>query len=317
MEVYFVIGEENVPMANKSVAAAKRKFHIPQRSVPYVVLLPAFILTIGVLYPFVMAIYYSLTNYSFNNVSNSFVGLQNYTQMFSDPSFWHSFIVTVEYGLITTVVEMVLGMGIALLLNEDNRITRIMRGILMLPLMISPAVATLIWGLMTNPTYGIYSSLLNAIGIKGFTWANSPSTAMFTVVLIDAWIYIPFVVLLVMAGLRSLPQSPFESAKIDGGSFWFTFRTLTLPMLMPVILITLLFRLMTSIQQFTIIYGLTAGGPGNTLMNLSNLSYEHGFLYMNFGSSLSYLVFLWILIYIVSQIIVKYWGKAQARASGY
>lgn len=280
------------------------------------ILTPALLLTIGVLYPFISAIYDSLTNLSFNSVVVNFVGLQNYTTMFDDPRFWHSVGVTLTYSFSATVIEMILGVGIAFLLNLETRVMRIARTLVIIPLMISPAIATLMWRLMTNPTYGILDRYLKYIGLGHFPWGNSPNTAMASVVLIDIWIYMPFVILLALAGLRSLPKAPFEAAAIDGGSWWFRFRTLTLPLLSPVLLITLVFRLMLSLQEFTIIYGLTTGGPGDTLMNLPNLAYEHGFLYLNFGSSLAYLVFLWVIIFILSQTLIIYWGKAQKRAAG-
>ncbi len=280
------------------------------------ILAPALILTIGVLYPFVSAIYYSLTNFSFNNIGVSFVGFSNYVQMFESSSFWQSVLVTVKYAVAATAVEMVLGMAIALLLNINSRFMKIARTLVIVPLMISPAIGTLMWQLMTNPTYGILDHYLALVGLGHFPWGNSPNTALFSVVTIDVWIYTPFVILLALAGLQSLPQAPFEAARIDGGSGWFRFRTLTLPMLMPVLVITLVFRLMLSLQEFTIIYGLTAGGPGNTLMNLPNASYQEGFLNLSFGPSLAYMLFLWIIIYLVSQLLIVYWGKAQARAAG-
>jgi multiple sugar transport system permease protein len=280
------------------------------------ILSPALLLTVGVLWPFITAIYYSLTNFSFNNVYVSFVGFANYTQMFQSSAFWHSVLVTLEYSVCATSVEMVLGIGIALLLNVESRFMKLARTLVIIPLMISPAIGTLMWRLMTNPTYGVLDQYLKLVGLGHFPWGNSPNTAMFSVVTIDVWIYTPFVILLVLAGLQSLPKAPYEAASIDGGSWWFRFRTLTLPLLMPVLIITLVFRLMLSIQEFTIIYGLTSGGPGNTLMNLPNEAYEHGFLYLSFGPSLAYMVFLWAIVFIISQVLVIYWGKAQARAAG-
>ncbi len=280
------------------------------------ILSPALLLTVGVLWPFVTAIYYSLTNFSFNNVYVSFIGFTNYSQMFQNAAFWHSVGVTLEYSLWATGVEMILGIGIALLLNNESRFMKWTRTLVIVPLMISPAIGTLMWRLMTNPTYGVLDRYLTLIGLGHFPWGNSPNTAMFSVVMIDIWIYTPFVILLVLAGLQSLPKAPYEAAAIDGGSWWFRFRTLTLPLLMPVLIITLVFRLMLSIQEFTIIYGLTSGGPGNTLMNLPNEAYEHGFLYLSFGPSLAYMVFLWAIVFVISQILVIFWGKAQARAAG-
>src|SRR5690606_2116889 len=153
-----------------------------------------------------------------------------------------------KYALLATGAEMMFGVGIALLLNRETRLARSLRIVLIFPLMIAPVIATLIWQLMINYSVGVIGHGLRRIGITDFTWAADPDTALFTVVLIDAWVYTPFVILLTLAGLRSLPKAPFESAMIDGGSAWFTFRNLTLPMILPFLLIALVFRLMVSLQ---------------------------------------------------------------------
>jgi len=139
---------------------------------------------------------------------------------------------------------------------------------------------------------------------------------MFSVVLIDVWVYTPFVIVLVLAGLRSLPKAPFESAMVDGGSAWFTFKTLTLPMIKPLLVIALLFRTMISLQEFSIIFALTRGGPGDTLMSLSLTAYNEAFTYKELGTALPYMLILWIFVYIVSHYMIRYWSRAQKNASG-
>jgi multiple sugar transport system permease protein len=283
---------------------------------PYLILSPALILTIGILYPFFVAVYYTLTDFTFNNPVMRFVGLANYGKIFQSPEFWNSFAKTIEYAFICTVVEVLLGTLIAFLLNQENALCKVLRILLMFPLMIAPILSTILWHLMTNLSVGILSHYLFAMGITGFKWEASPHTAMFTVILVDVWVYTPFIILLVLAGLRSLPQAPFESALLDGGSAWFTFRNLTLPLLAPVIIIALIFRLLIALQEFSVIYGMTAGGPGSTTMTLSLLAYDHGFLFMNISEALTYMVVLWVIILILSQTLVNYWANAQKRASG-
>jgi multiple sugar transport system permease protein len=211
---------------------------------------------------------------------------------------------------------MLIGLGIALLISKDSKFTKILRVVLIFPLMIAPVIATLIWQLMTNTSVGILEKFLNIFNIYNFTWASSPKTALFTAALIDFWVYCPFVIILILAGVQSLPKSPFESAKIDGGSAWFTFKTLTLPMLKPFMYIALIFRLMASMQEFSIIFALTKGGPGDTLMNLSVSAYNTGFAFLKFGKSLPYILVLWVFIYFISQKLVKNWLSVQKTASG-
>jgi multiple sugar transport system permease protein len=236
--------------------------------------------------------------------------------MLQNPDFWHSLLVTLQYAFLCTTVEMLLGIGVALLLNEENPISKFLRIVLIFPLMIAPVIGTLIWKLMTNPSVGILRTPMSWIGLVDFKWAASPDTAMFSLVMVDTWVYTPFVIILVLAGLRSLPRSPYEAAMIDGGSAWFVFKNLTLPMLAPVLLITLVFRLMLSLQEFSIIFALTEGGPGDTTMSLSLLAYNRGFPFYGVAEAIPIMLFLWAIVYLISFILIGFWRKAQQRASG-
>lgn len=304
---------------NKSVVKPVDKYtKIPfmVKARPYLIMAPALLITIGILYPFILAIFYSFTNYSFRSATYHFIGFKNWADMLKDTSFWHAILVTGEYAIATTGSEMLLGLGIALLLSKDSRYTKILRVVLIFPLMIAPVIATLIWQLMTNTSVGILEKFLNIFNIYNFPWASSPKTALFTAAVIDFWVYCPFVIILILAGIQSLPKSPFEASKIDGGSAWFTFKTLTLPMLKPFMYIALIFRLMASMQEFSIIFALTKGGPGDTLMNLSVTAYNTGFAFLKFGKSLPYILVLWLIIYIISQKLVKNWLSVQKNAAG-
>lgn len=284
---------------------------------PYLIVAPALIITIGIMIPFIMAIFYSLTNYSFRMPTYKFVGLKNWIKILSDSGFWNALWVTLRYAFWSTLVEMALGMGVAILLNNlNNLFSKILRVALIFPLMIAPITATIVWQLMLNNSVGIVEKFLNIFGIYNFPWAASPSTAMLTVVMIDVWVNTSFVMLLVLAGLQSLPKSPFESAKIDGGSAWFNFRNLTLPMLKPSLYIALLFRLMSALQEYAIIFGLTKGGPGNSLMNLSLTAYQTGFKFQKFGYALPYILVLWLIVNYTAKFIVKKQRAAQKQASG-
>lgn len=287
------------------------------RARPYLIIAPALLITIGILIPFVMAIYYSLTNYSFRMPTSAFIWFRNWINMFTDSAFWHAVWVTIRYAFFATAVEMLLGLGIAMLLaNTVNRFTKILKVVLIFPLMVAPVIGTLIWQLMTSNSVGIIEKFLNLFGVYNFPWASAHATAMFTAVMIDVWVYCPFVIILILSGIQSLPKSPFESAKIDGGSAWFNFRNLTLPMLKPCIYIALLFRLMASLQEFSIIFALTKGGPGDTLMNLSITAYDTGFAFQKYGAALPYILILWLIVNIVAKQIVKQWMLSQKQASG-
>lgn len=290
---------------------------LSQRIRPYLIVAPALIVTIGILIPFAMAIFYSLTSYSFRMPTYQFIGLRNWITILTNSGFWHSVSVTLIYGFGSTIIEMVLGLIIAIMLtNVENLFTKILKVALVFPLMVAPVVATIVWTLMLSNSVGIVEHLLNLFGIYGFPWAASPKTAMGTAIMIDVWVNTAFVILLAQAGLQSLPKSPFESAQIDGGSAWFNFRNLTLPMIKPSLYIALLFRLMAALQEYAIIFALTKGGPGDTLMNLSLTAYQTGFQYQKFGFSLPYILVLWVFINFTAKFIVNKQREAQRVASG-
>lgn len=292
------------------------KPRIRARLRPYLIIAPALFLTIGILYPFGLAVYYSLTNYNLSSPSYNFVGFLNYQLLFTDPDFLNSVKVTFEYAFWTTLIETLLGLVVALLLNRETKMAKALRMVMVAPLMIAPVIGALIWKLMMQPSVGILNDILALVGMKGIEWAASPKTALFSVVLIDVWIFTPFMALLILAGLQSMPKEPFEAARVDGGSAWFTFKTLTLPLLSPFLIIALVFRLIDSLKMFDIIYAMTGGGPGQTLMNFPLQAYYNGILYMNLSYGLTYMILLWAIVYIISQILVKYWSRAMQRAAG-
>ncbi|TCS80196.1 carbohydrate ABC transporter permease [Muricomes intestini] len=283
---------------------------------PYYIIAPGLLILIGIMIPFITAIFLSFTNYSFRLPKWGFVGLKNWINMFTGKEFYHALGVTLRYGIFATAAEMLLGTGVALLLRKDTRYSRILKVLFTFPLMVAPAIAVLIWQLMTSNTVGILEKVLNIFGIYNFPWAASHSTALFTAILIDAWVNTPFVLLLVLAGIQSLPKSPFEAAAVDGAGAWFTFKTLTFPMLKPFMYIALLFRLMAALQEFGIIYALTKGGPGDTLMNISLTGYINGFTYQKLAAALPYLLILWFIINKTAQFLVKRQRHLAQQAAG-
>ena len=284
---------------------------------PYLIVAPSLIITIGIMVPFVMAIWYSLTNYSFKRPTFKFIGIDNWVTMLGDPSFWGAIKITLLYGIISTALEMLIGLGVAILLNSlNNALSKVLRVLLVFPLMVAPVTATIVWQLMLNSSVGIVEKLLNIFGVYNFPWAAAPETALMTVILIDVWINTAFIILLVLAGLQSLPKSPFESAKIDGGSAWFNFINLTLPMLKPSLYIALLFRFMAALQEYAVIFALTKGGPGNALMSLSLTAYQKGFKFQKFGAAIPFILILWLIINIAAKRIVHLQRNAQKQAAG-
>ena len=293
---------------------ARRKPRPRGSALPYLLSLPALLVCIAIIVPFVAAAIYSLQRYRLNlPYLRGFIGLQNYVDFITDPAFWNTLRISLVYTALTVIVELLLGLAIALLLRRPTRLHNAISIILLLPLMTAPAIAALMWKLMTNPGFGILSYLVGLLGFTDFKWASDPSTALLTVVLVDVWVYTPFIMILLLAGLRSLPRQPFEAAALDGVPAAFVFFRITLPMLAPYIITASLFRLLDSIQQFDIIYAMTQGGPGDRLMVFQVQAYLEFFQYTNVGRSAALLMILWVITNILSNIFIKNWLRLRAR----
>jgi multiple sugar transport system permease protein len=291
---------------------------ISRRLLPYLLSLPALLSCVAILVPFVVAVGFSLMRYRLNlPYLKGFIGLDNYRQFLADSAFWNTTAISLVYTVLTVVLELLFGLAIALLLRKPTRLNNFASIMLLLPLMTAPALAALMWKLMTNPNFGILSYLVGLAGFTNFKWASDPSTALLTVVLVDIWVYTPFMMILLLAGLRSLPQQPFEAAALDGVPKSFVFFRITLPMLMPYIITASLFRMLDAIQQFDIIYAMTQGGPGNKLMVFQVQAYLEFFQFTNVGRSAALLMVLWLITNVLSNIFIKNWLRLRERAHGH
>jgi multiple sugar transport system permease protein len=280
---------------------------------PYVLSVPALLVTIGILYPFALGAYYAFLNYAAVRPTPVFVGLRNFQNILGDPVFWSSVRVTAVYALVATAVETVLGVGIALLLNRSSLIGKVFERVLILPLMIAPVIAGVMWRLMFNPQFGVLNHVLG-LG-STFNWLST-TTALGSVILVDVWIFTPFVAILVLAGIRSLPKEPFEASEVDGASWWYMFRRLMLPMMWPYILVAVIFRFMDSLKIFDHVYVLTQGGPGTTTRTLQIGAYEDSIINLNYSAGSTYMFLLWAIVFLTARYLVSVLGKAQRRAAG-
>ncbi len=301
----------------KSITSHASK-RISRRLLPYLLSLPALLSCVAILVPFVVAVGFSLMRYRLNlPYLKGFIGLDNYRQFLGDSAFWNTTAISLVYTVLTVFLELLFGLAIALLLRKPTRLNNFVSIMLLLPLMTAPALAALMWKLMTNPNFGILSYLVGLAGFTNFKWASDPSTALLTVVLVDIWVYTPFIMILLLAGLRSLPQQPFEAAALDGVPKSFVFFRITLPMLMPYIITASLFRMLDAIQQFDIIYAMTQGGPGNKLMVFQVQAYLEFFQFTNVGRSAALLMVLWLITNVLSNIFIKNWLRLRERAHGH
>ncbi|WP_152365268.1 carbohydrate ABC transporter permease [Microlunatus speluncae] len=280
---------------------------------PYLLSVPAVAIIIGILYPFAIGAIYTFLNYAAVNPNPRFVWFANFASVLGDSKFWGSVGVTLIFAVAATALETVIGLIIALLLNRSSLIGRIFEKVLILPLMIAPVIAGVIWKLMFNPQFGILNHIFG-LGAT-FDWL-SRQNALASVILVDIWIFTPFVAILVLAGIRSLPKEPFEASDVDGASWFYMFRRLMLPMIWPYILVAVIFRFMDNLKVFDHIYVLTAGGPGVATRTLQIGAFEDSITNMDYSRGSTYMLILWIIVFITARYLVGVLGKAQARAAG-
>ncbi|MDR0356268.1 MAG: sugar ABC transporter permease [Deltaproteobacteria bacterium] len=221
-----------------------------------------------------------------------FVGLDNYVNSFKSPYFRASMGVTALFTVLVVVLEFIVGFAIALLLNRKVRGKNIFFSIIIIPMLISPIAVGLTWRLLLHPKLGIVNYALGLLGLPARAWLGSAKYALGTVIFVDIWQQVPYMVLVLMAGLVSLPSEPYEAASIDGASRWQTFFRLTLPMMLPNILVALLLRTINALKTYDLIYVLTKGGPGTSTEMISYHIYKRAFTYLDIGSAsaMSYLL---------------------------
>jgi multiple sugar transport system permease protein len=273
-----------------------------QARAPTLLVLPSIVLILLIaIYPILFAFYTSLTDRNLMSQEYSFIFLGNYLNMLTSKTFWHSVWVSFQYVFLAVTVEMLLGFGLAMLLNQKLPGRTLFRVLLLLPLMIPAATGALMWRALLDPSIGWINYALRQIGIMAPAWLGDPNTAIFSVVLIDIYHYTPFVALILLAGLQSIPRLQYEVADVDGANGWQVFRMVTLPQLMPTIFLVLLFRLVLCINSYDIIQVATNGGPGDATSTLSFQAVWTGYQYMLFGQAAAYCIVLFFIVLIISK----------------
>lgn len=266
-----------------------------QQIEPAFYIAPSFaVMAVILVYPLGYSLWLSFHRWTLRTFKQGipFVGLENYRQLFSNPEFWSSLRITFTFVLLAITLEFVLGMALALLLNHDLKAKGLIRSFILLPMMCTNVVIGLTWRLLFNYEFGIINYYLTQLGFGPVEWLSSPKIALWSVILVDVWNTTSFVALMLLAGLQSLPEEPFEAARIDGANSLQTFLYLTLPLLRQTILVALLWRLIDTFRIFDVVYLLTAGGPARATETVSIYIYRYGFQAFNLGfaSAASYIM---------------------------
>ncbi len=222
-----------------------------------------------------------------------YTGLDNWIEMVYSARFWHSLQVELLFVAGAVAVEFVLGFAVALFLNQEMRGRNLVRSLFLFPMVLAPIVAAFLWRFMLQSDIGVINYLLRFVNLDR-AWLASSSTALPTLILVDVWQFTPFVILLLLAGLQQLPGDVYEAAQVDGAGVIHRFRYITLPLLMPAILIILLLRIVEALKVFPTIYVLTGGGPGEATEALNFLAFQLAFSQsrMGYGATLSMTVLM-------------------------
>jgi multiple sugar transport system permease protein len=252
------------------------------------------ILLVAAFIPLGWGLYLSFFRYKLNMPSaTAFIGFKNYLDIFTDELTIRSLRNNVLFAVLSVSVELVIGVTMAMMLSDDNRFTRGLISILMIPMIIAPVAAGTLWRMMLDRTYGVVNYLLSFVGIRPISWIGDPHIALYTIVLVDCWQFIPFVALLVLSSIKAMPTSFLDAARVDGASPWKVFWRIILPLTAPVIIIVAMLRFIDAFKVFDTIFVMTQGGPGNATEMLPTYIYRQGIKFLNIGySSATAIVFV-------------------------
>ena len=274
------------------------------RHLPTVLVAPAILLLLLlVAYPLVYTVWLSLQRWTVTN-ETIFVGLNNFVRMLGNERVFNSIRATAVFVGGGVVIQMILGVSLATLLNREFLGHGIVRTVMMIPLLATPVAVAMVWNVMLDANLGIINHVLSTLGLPHPHWL-SKEWALISVMLVDTWQHTPFIMLVALGALAGLPTEPFEAARIDGASRWQGFWYLTLPMITPALMVALLFRLISSLQTFDLIFVITLGGPELSTEVVSVLAYFMAFEYGRFGDAAAILVVLGLVILALSLVILR------------
>ncbi|MGB5556397.1 MAG: sugar ABC transporter permease [Paracoccaceae bacterium] len=282
---------------------------LSDRSIRNLFIIPtiAFLIIFNI-FPLLYSLGYSFTDFrASTNAPAKFVGLQNYHYLLTDEFIWRNFTITAKYVIISVTGQVIVGFGLAMLLNREIPLKGLITTLLLLPMMLSMAVVGLFWKLLYDPSFGIINY---ALGLGTFEWLADPKVALYAVALTDIWMWSPFVMLLSLAGLSAVPKHLYEAAEIDRASGFYTFFRITLPLVAPILMIAIIFRTMEAFKTFDLAYILSSQ-PTTELIAIR--LYKMAFLEWQTGQSSAFAYIVLIMVVAITNIYVKYLNKVKAR----
>lgn len=290
----------------RSRAAARGWSDITIRNM-FVIPTIAFLIIFNI-FPLLYSLGYSFTDFRASTKDPvNFIGLRNYAELLSDPFIWSNFTITAKYVIISVVGQLVVGFGLALLLNRPFPFKGLITTLLLLPMMLSMAVVGLFWKLLYDPSWGVINYVL---GLGKFGWLSDPDIALYAIAITDIWMWSPFVMLLSLAGLSAVPKHLYEAASIDRAGKLYTFFRITLPLVAPILMIAVIFRTMEAFKTFDLAY-IMSGQPTTELISIR--LYKMAFQEWQTGKASAFAYIVLIMVLCITNIYVKYLNKAKER----
>ena len=277
----------------------------------YIFLFPGLFVLIGILiFPIIFTIRLSLSGWNSYTPEMNFIGITNYIRLFTDdPRFWESFFRLSFLSVSTVILQYIIGFALALMVWREIKFKRFFRVIFLIPMMTTPVIMTVIWRTFFHESLGPVNDLLGHVGIGPILWLSDPVIAKFTVIIVEVWQWTPFMFLLLLAGLLSLPKEPFLAAAIDGASSFRKFVYVTFPLMAPISIGAIIIRLIEASKIMDTVFVLTSGGPGTATETSSFYIYIKGLreFQMGYAATLSftYLVIMIISLTIIAKVLTK------------
>jgi multiple sugar transport system permease protein len=305
--------------AQSAFGVPRRVRSLSDRTVAWLFVGPTIALLLAInIFPLIWMIRLSFTslNLSMSYLPLRFVGLDNYADILSDDDIWSRMQTTAQFVVSTVALEVVVGFGLALLINRQFRGHGFWTTIILLPMMLSPAVVGNFWTLLFQPQIGPFNyvvGLIAGVAPSSFSMTGSVALAPWTIVLVDTWMWSPYVMLICLAGLRSIPDYIYEAAEVDRASSWRQFWSITLPMVMPFLMLAVLFRAIENFKMFDMVNLLTSGGPGSTTELVSITLKRAAFEKWRTGYSSALAIILFVTVFGAANIYVKALNRVKQR----
>lgn len=309
---------ERAASATPPLMATKIK-GLSDRAIAWIFVAPTIILLLAInIFPLIWTIRLSFTNFRVNrpNAPVEFVGLENYRRILSDPDIWNTMQATAHFLFWTISLQVLIGFSIAYLINKKFKGNDLWTTIIVFPMMLSPAVVGNFWTFLYQPQIGLFNYVVGFVtgaDPSSFSMIGDVSLAPWAIVIVDTWMWSPFVMLICLAGLRSIPDSIYEAAECDRASKWRQFWTITIPMILPFLMLAILFRGIENFKMFDLVVQLTGGGPGSTTELTSINLKREAFEKWRTGFSSAYAVILFVTVFGLASIYVKALKKVKER----